>query len=367
LKLQRVLAILLVLLGCSCACADDVYDYASRPEYRAPYYEGYVKGSLLNNALDELNYIRSLAGVPSSVTLNDEYTDKAQHGAVLLDVIGTLTHMPSRPANMTLRFYDRAYDALTHSNIAGAASGNMSLSKSLKIYMDDSDSSNIGSLAHRRWLMNPRLEQVGFGLSTRKGYAAAYVIEEEAADSIPAWPIDDAFITWPSSKKAHPLTYFYHDTAWSVTLDSDIFDECDDRAVQVTLTRESDNRTWTFSNSHKDGYFKVNTESYAYDDCIIFRPDNISRYNNNEVWNVKITGLTRSGVPSNISYSVRFTDSRTGYEDNYSADRSRGNNRVDSDSGGGCNSGFGLELAALTGFIIGIRRRCSSKTSCAGK
>ncbi|MBQ4470385.1 MAG: hypothetical protein IJR35_03935 [Synergistaceae bacterium] len=364
MKLQRVLAILLVLLVCSCAYADDVYDYASSPEYRSPYYEGCVKSAVLNDALDELNYIRSLIGVPSSVTLNDEYTDKAQHGAVLLDVIGTLTHMPSRPANMTLSFYDMAYDALTHSNIAGAASGNMSLSKSLKIYMDDSDSSNINALSHRRWLMNPRLEQVGFGLSTRKGYAAAYVIEE-ISDSIPAWPLDDVFITWPSSKKAHPLTYFYHDTAWSVTLDGDVFDECSEEAVQVTLTRESDNRTWTFSSSHKDGYFRVNTENYAYDDCIIFRPDNISRYNNNEVWNVKITGLTRSGVPSSISYSVRFTDSRTGYEDNYSADRSRGNNRIDSDSGGGCNSGFGL--LALTGLIIGIRRIYSGKIICAGK
>lgn len=360
MKQQGVLALLLALLVCSCACADNVYDYASEPSYSAPYYEGSVKSSVLNNALDELNYIRSLVGVPGNVSLNDEYTEKAQHAAVLLDVIDFLTHEPPRPANMRQSFYELAYEAASHSNLAsgkiyvnGKISGNMSLSKSLKIYMDDSDPSNINALGHRRWLMNPRLKQTGFGISTRNGYAAAYVIDE-ASRSRSDWPIEDEFITWPTHKFYHPLSYFGPNTAWSVTIDANVFDPCDENAILVKLTRESDNKTWTFSSSHSDGYFNINTKNYAQDECIIFRPDDILRYNNYETWNVKITGLTRGGASSSISYSVTFKDSDTGYEDDdYYHDSSISSTY--SSSGNGCNSGFGL--IALTVLIIGIRRR----------
>ena len=333
LKPRRIFAVLFVLLICTVSSADEVYD--SKPSYYAPYYPGVVKSSVLNDALDELNYIRNLIGVPDNVTLNAEYTNKAQHAAVLLDLIDKLTHTPSKPYDLNKKFYDLAYEGTTHSNLSerklyvnNIPSGSITLSSSLKLFMHDSDSANIRSLGHRRWLMNPRLRQTGFGISTRRGYAAVYVIEEfSKSRTLPPneykkylkwlkWPIKDEFITWPVRKKYHPLTYFENDSAWSVTLNKDIFDSCKENAINITLTRRSDNKSWHFNSSRRDGYFTVNKENIAYDECIIFRPDNISSYKDGETWDVNITGLKRkNGSPVKISYSVRFTNSLTGYEE----------------------------------------------------
>ena len=327
-KFIAVLIMLFMLPCVSCAAVNDLDVYDSEPSYTAPYYSGIVKSSVLNEALDELNYIREIAGLPSNITLDDEYTSKAQHGAVLLDIVDTLSHTPSKPDNMTQEFYDPAYDAANHSNLAvgklfvdGKTFGNMSLIGSLKLCMKDSDSKNIGIAGHRRSLMNPRLKRVGFGLSTRYGYAVTYAVNEFSKTGALTpkeykqylewlkWPIDDEFITWPSRKNPHPLDYFDSETSWSVILNPEIFDSCNDKAVKVTLTRQSDNYSWTFTKagSNQDSYFNITNGNSGSDQCIIFRPDNVSGYSDGETWDVNITGLTRKdGASGSISYSVTF-------------------------------------------------------------
>ena len=356
MRLKKFYATLLVLfIFATSLYASDIYD--SEPSF-SPYYAGSVKSSVLNDALSELNYIRWLIGVPNTVVLDSEYTRKAQHGAVLLDAIDTMTHTPGRPSDMSESFYDLAYDSTTHGNIAVAkiyygseVRGNISLSYSTKMYMDDSDSSNISALGHRRWLMNPRMKRTGFGISTRRGYEVTYVIDEE--NSAGSWPINDEYITWPVNKHPHPLTYFNEETAWSVTLNSDMFDVSSTRNISVTLMRVSDGRTWNFSSTNNDGYFAVNTQSYAYDPCIIFRPDDVSGYNDGETWRVQISGLTRkNGGAGNIAFTVTFTEASTGYEEE------RTTPSTDSDNGsgsGGCDSGFGV--VAIAALVMGLRRR----------
>ena len=425
MKLKRFCAVALLLLlyvVAGAAFALDIYD--SEPTF-SPYYAGSVKSTVLYDALDELNYIRWLIGVPNNVTLDSEMTRKAQHGAVLLDAIDTLTHTPGRPADMSTSFYELGYDATSHGNIAVSQMynsyekwGNMSLSYSTKLYMDDSDETNISALGHRRWLMNPRMKRTGFGISTRGGYAVTYVNEpfdnpsqvlspEEYARYLEwlKWPIADEYITWPTAKHNHPLTYFAADTAWSVTLNRNVFATASTASVIVSLTRQRDGRTWVFSTSGNGGYFNVAAADVAYDQCIIFRPYGVDRYNDGEIWSVNISGLPRlDGTTGNISYSVEFTDALTGYEEdeyddydnnaqddytpepedennnqsdntdtntqdttqeqdtqeqdsnieNQHTDQNQSNNSNDSGGGsGGCNSGFYV-LAAL--LALGIPR-----------
>ena len=357
MKLRTFVAVLLFSFFCvSSAAADDTYN--SAPTF-SPYYAGSVKAEVLNNALQELNYIRWLIGVPNNVTLNSDYTKKAQHGAVLLDAIDTLTHTPAKPSDMSQSFYELGYDATTHGNLAvgkiitgGQTYGNMTISKSLKSYMDDSDNSNISRIGHRRWLMNPRLKQTGFGISTRRGYSATYVIEENNNRS---WPISDEFITWPTNKREHPLTYFYTDTAWCVVLNSDIFDKSTKSSVKVTLTRLSDGKSWNFSSSNSDGDFYDNQESYAYDECIIFRPNNISGYNSGEEWRVNVSGLTRKdGGAGTFYYTVKFTNASTGYDSDIPESSSGSvTYYTKKNNSGGCNAG--LEVFSLL-IILGIPR-----------
>ena len=328
MRLKRFSAVLLLVLTSACLVhAEEIYD--SEPTF-SPYSAGSVKRSVLREALDELNYIRWLVGVPNNVTLNDEYTRKAQHGAVLLDAIDTLTHTPGKPSDMSKSFYDLAYDATTHGNVfvskmyqGSRVWGNVTLIGSIKGYMDDSNSSNISAVGHRRWLMNPRLKQVGFGISTRRGYSVMYVIEEfdnksrvlsqkEYARYLKwlKWPISDEFITWPANKHPHPLEYFDAKTAWSITLNRDVFGTASRSNVIVKLTRMSDGSAWMFRAAKHDGYFNVTDNSVAYDQCIIFCPDKVGSYNYGETWRVEVSGLTRkNGRAATLSYTVRFTNS----------------------------------------------------------
>ena len=348
LRLKKFSATFFILfISATLLYASDIYD--SEPGF-SPYYAGSVRSDVLYDALDELNYVRWLIGVPDDVILDSEMTRKAQHGAVLLDAIDRLTHTPSKPSDMSESFYNLAYDATTHGNIAVAKmysgseiQGYMTLSYSTKLYMNDSDSTNISRVGHRRWLMNPRMTRTGFGISTRNGYAVTYVIDEDEIAA--SWPISDEFITWPASKHFHPLTYFDADTAWSVTLNSDVYDTCTASSVGVMLVRESDGETWYFGSAGDDGYFNVDDDSVAFDECIIFCPDGVSGYHDGEKWSVYISGLNRlDGNSGSISYSVTFTGDSTGYEEDLPATSQSG---TTSSGGGGCESGFGLYAVML--------------------
>ena len=387
MRLRKFLALVFVILASASALhASDIYD--AEPSF-SPYYAGSVKSSVLYSALEELNYIRWLIGVPNNVTLDSEYTSKAQHGAVLLDAIDTLTHTPGKPSDMSTEFYSLGYDATSHGNVAvsklyrgSEVWGNITLSQSTRYYMDDSDSDNLSRLGHRRWLMNPRLTKTGFGISTRRGYAVTYVIEEFGNSSQTLsqeeyarylewlkWPISDEFITWPTCKHPHPLEYFDSATAWSVTLNRNVFDTCSAESVSVRLTRQSDGRTWHFGGSRDGGYFTVAPNNVAYDECIIFRPEGVSSYNSGETWRVEVSGLSRKdGSAGNISYTVQFTGnvgSNGGVTQPVTDNTDNNNSNVheihhyyheDKDNGlWRCNFGWGA--VSILVLVLGIPRR----------
>jgi uncharacterized protein YkwD len=77
--------------------------YSSQPTF-SPYYAGVVRQSVLEEALAEVNYLRALAGVPGDLTLNSDYTSKAQHGAVLMDANDVMSHYPEKPGDMASLF-----------------------------------------------------------------------------------------------------------------------------------------------------------------------------------------------------------------------------------------------------------------------
>ena len=168
----------------------DVFD--ETPSCQAPYKTGRVKRSVLQKATNRLNALRKIAGVPD-VTLDDSLSANAQYGAVIMGKLGTLSHTPSRPSDMDESFYQQAYSACGSSNIYAGPQ----LCDTPDGFMDDSDSSNISRLGHRRWQLNPKLGKVGFGYvdngSGYRRFTAEKVFDSNGAGC------DYDYVSWPAS------------------------------------------------------------------------------------------------------------------------------------------------------------------------
>lgn len=282
------------------------------PSYAAPWSAGTVKEEHLQSALDRLNALRTLAGLPS-VELDSSYSEYAQAGAYLNAANNALSHTPEKPEGMDEAIYKKGSEGASSSNIAmaSAAPDCGPLSFSVDLWMEDSDASNVDRLGHRRWQLDPSMEKTGFGAApaqTGSGfYSAEYVFGKggEAPDyDIIAWPASGWF---PANDDL-----FAPDFAWSVTLNPEKYAAPSIADLTVTLTRESDGRSWTFKGSgytpSNDGeYFNVDNAGYGVNNCVIFRPSGVESYSG--CYTVAISGVrTVSGVSADFKYTVEFFD-----------------------------------------------------------
>lgn len=274
--------------------------FVQEPSIKAPFSTGEVKESALQEAADRLNALRRIAGLPA-VELDEALCRSAQYGAVIQAATRTLNHYPSQIAGMSDAFYKEARSASSTSNL----SAGYSLTGAVDAFMDDSDASNISSVGHRRWQLNPELGKVGFGYAESGAFFGTYVAEKVFDTSGVGCDYD--FVSWPASGN-FPSQLMTGQTAWSVTLNPEEY-AAPDSAVEVTLTRQSDGKTWTLKNGSGDGFFRVSNSSYGTGSCIIFRPDGVEAYAG--TYTVQIRGLqAQNGQQvADFSYEVKFFDS----------------------------------------------------------
>lgn len=287
--------------------------YTKEPSVFAPYATGELSQDFLQSGITYLNYIRYVANLPQ-VQLDSKLNENAQYGAVLLAALNTLTHYPDRPADMDQRFYQQGYSATTSSNISAhyGSALRSSLQKAISECMaDNSSSSNLACVGHRRWLLNPTLLNVGFGCATSDSgwnFVDTKVFDRSGEGC------DYQFISWPASGN-HPTNLFNTNNPWSVTLNPQIYQAPQLSNVKVTLTREADQKQWTFDASTGDAeysaqpYLAVDNNGYGVSNCIIFHPgaSNVGSYEG--VYTVEITGLfLKSGEAAQLRYQVDFFD-----------------------------------------------------------
>ena len=280
---------------------DEIFE--EEPSIIAPYRAGKVKTEALQAATDRLNALRRIAGLPDSVQLDMALSENAQYGAVIQAAQNGLSHTPAKPQDMDEAFYQEAYSASSSSNLASG----YTLTGAVDGFMEDSDASNIAMVGHRRWQLNPTMGKVGFGTAGR--FVAEKVFDNSGTgcdyDFI-AWPASGNF---PAEEEQHVL--FGGRYAWSVTLNPKKFQNPSLSSVSVTLTRESDGKSWELNQSTRDtsgDYFNVELSGYGVSNCIIFRPSGIDQYSG--TYTVEISGLrTSTGQPvSDFSYQVNFFD-----------------------------------------------------------
>jgi endoglucanase len=292
--------------------------YTTEPSVVSPYATGTLDDTFLKTGEAYLNYNRYLAGL-GKVTLNESMNTNAQYGAVLLASIDTLTHTPSKPDDMDDSFYSEGKKAAGSSNISWSYGyrDKTSLIRTAVVgcMEDNSSSTNLACLGHRRWFLNPAMGAVGFGCADSTS-GATYVVSKAMDASATVQDYD--FIAWPASGN-FPQDLVTSSVPWSITLNPDKFDVSQTalEKVSIQVTRVSDNTSWTINADNSttvdtsNTFFKVNTDPYGVSNCIIFNigSNNIGTSLLSGTYHVEVSGLTDSdGNAVKLDYTTEFFD-----------------------------------------------------------
>ncbi len=269
-------------------------DYEEEPTLTKPYGAGQLKQEEEIRALNTIRLIRYMTGLSGDVYLFDPYRKLAQSAALINYLNVKASHSPSIPRGMSEQLATAATQGSADSNIDKTSWENNSLKSSvIYAWMYDSDSANLKTLGHRRWILNPSLVMTGFGSVTGStGTCNTMYIRNRERDDLQAQTV-----CWPT--KNTPTSFFAKDSAWSVS----VGEEVNAGAAVVSLLRMSDYKTWVFSSVSADGDFYVNNQNYGQKGCIIFKPKDIGEIKAGDKFVVYV-----SYNKKNISYEVNFFD-----------------------------------------------------------
>ena len=120
----------------------------------ADYHIAVLSDEAYDTAKGLINYYRRVAGL-GDITLSDDVNESAAYGALALAMNNSgLTHYPSQPKDMSSIDYNKAFAATASSNLSSASgySEKRIISVAVSGQIGDSDSSNIDTLGHRRWV-----------------------------------------------------------------------------------------------------------------------------------------------------------------------------------------------------------------------
>ncbi len=138
-----------------------------------------------------INYFRSMAGVPGTIQLSDEYSRKAQQAALMMSVNGQLSH---NPPPSWLCYTAEGAQAAGSSNLFLGVYGPAAITG----YMEDPGSGNY-FVGHRRWILYPQTLQMGTGdIPNTGGYwpsNALWVFDENMWNPRPE--TREEYVAWP--------------------------------------------------------------------------------------------------------------------------------------------------------------------------
>ena len=190
---------------------EDAFVYGWEPD---SFKAGQIAEEPKKDGLNLVNFARYLADVPSDVVAKKEYETYAQYGSALLLCDGKLTHTPKKPNSVPDDFYKKGYKGASGSNLfmnPAERSPNEVIPASVYGYLNDSDSSNIANVGHRRWILNPKMKATGFG-AARDTWAGLLVSAMYVVDASGSSKNYDC-VTWPAVGY-HPTKFFDNDEAW---------------------------------------------------------------------------------------------------------------------------------------------------------
>jgi hypothetical protein len=186
---------------------------------------GTVAQAATNATATSLNFLRNLAGLNGSVSIDSVTSQQDQSGALMFSANNSISHTP--PTNWTCYTADAA---------AAAGNSNICISSGplnpgcLELYMTDTGSNN-SAAGHRRWVLYPQTQKFGTGDVPASGSNwsanALWVFDGNYGTTRPA--TRDGFVAWP------PQGYFPYTllpVRWSLS-----YPNADFTAATVTVTK----------------------------------------------------------------------------------------------------------------------------------
>lgn len=244
------------------------YDVA--PNLKGPaYVPGKLSEETLKGAVDLLNGLRFIAGVPDDVKLKQEYAELCQAGALVNAVNQEMSHHPEKPADMSAQLYQLGAKGCGSSNLFWNVDD---FEEAVEGWV--SDEYNVSTdPGHRRWCLNPAMQYTGFGKVG--AYSAMYAFDRFGAS-------DCSGIAWPAQQM--PTDFFNPNIQWSISFGRVL----EPASIEVMLKRSSDGKTWNFNGQKANGQFFVSNVNYGKPGCVVFRPSNITAYKNGDQYHVTV-------------------------------------------------------------------------------
>lgn len=239
---------------------------------------GAVPKNTMNKIFTRIAYFRKAVGLNNTLAENDTKSEKAQQAALMMKSNGTLDHFPPE-----------SWTCYTEAGSDGARNSLLTQSRNAEAidsYMRDAGASN-GPVGHRRWLLWPRLQEIGVGNTNNTN--AIWVIGN--AGSAPA----DApeFISWPPEGYS-PKNLAY--PRWSFSIR-----DADFTGTTITM-KDGNNQNVAFSIEELDNQFGDRT--------IVWVPAiNINTLGDEATFTVELQNVVVGGETKDFAYEVVLFDS----------------------------------------------------------
>lgn len=183
--------------------------YTVQPSATAPYKAGALKEGVKEDTLNQLNYLRWLAGL-NSVTIQEQYMERSQKGAVVLKATDELTHYPTQPADMSDDFFKEGAAGVGagYGYSGNVAKGYQTMADSILGYTNDDYNVNAG-VGHRLSMLDPNAYGVSFGFVSPYNAVSIYTRSQTG--------YSDSFYAWPSAGY-FPIEAISVNAPWSIQL-----------------------------------------------------------------------------------------------------------------------------------------------------
>lgn len=247
--------------------------------------------------LTKLREYRYLCDLPyEDLQIHKTYIAHDLNAVLILNKLKGLSHTPKNPG-VPEDIYTSGYQGTTQSNLTWSNYG-MCASLSVDIYMDDSEAINLERLGHRRWCLNPSMKLTGFGLE--ENFSAMWSCNN-SREQIP----DFDFISFPC-KGFMPNSHFKAIDAWSVSVNSKYYQIPDKTLVKIQIYSVKE----VAKTELKISYQNIDFTPIGIDNCIIFKPENISISPKSRYF-VSISGLKDKNLKdTKIEYFVEFFETK---------------------------------------------------------